>query len=69
MYSINECSIFFLTEFFKNTFKCVFSTNNPQRKAKEEATYIFFMDFLEEFNVEVMSITSHHSNIHIICCL
>ena len=38
---------FFYLEYFKK-FDCVFSTDNAQRKAKEEASYIFFMDFLEE---------------------
>ena len=27
---------------------CVFSSDNPVRKAKEQATYIFFMDFIDE---------------------
>ncbi|XP_064389314.1 uncharacterized protein LOC135337323 isoform X2 [Halichondria panicea] len=34
-------------DFFKK-FPCVFSLTDSNRKAKEEAAYIFFMDFLEE---------------------
>ncbi len=43
----NALILFFCVEFFKK-FPCIFSTNDSRRKTKEEASYIFFMDFLEE---------------------
>ena len=38
----------YTTEYFKLIPKAVFSCNDSQRKKKEEAAYIFFMDFIEE---------------------
>ena len=36
------------TEYFKDLLNPVYSTNNPARREREEAAFIFFMDFLEE---------------------
>ena len=37
-----------IAEYFKTILKAKFSTDNVPRKTKEEASYIYFMDFLEE---------------------
>ena len=39
---------FLFAEYFKSLLNAVFSSSNPQRKAKEEQTFIYFMDFIEE---------------------
>ena len=35
-------------DYFHSLFDARFSTNNPEKKAKEEVAFVYFMDFVEE---------------------
>ena len=41
-------------EFFKDLLNPLYSTNNPVRREKEEAAFIYFLDFLEECEGRVL---------------
>lgn len=47
MYAL-VCTLHNTVAYFKSILEAVFSQNDPQRKRKEEAAYIYFMDFIEE---------------------
>ena len=40
--------VFWNAEYFKSLLSVSFCENAPPRRAKEEATYIFFLDFIDE---------------------
>lgn len=40
-------------EYFKSIFDVNFSKDDPPRRKKEEAAYIYFMDFIEECEGEL----------------
>ena len=40
--------LLFSTEYFKDLLNYAYSSNNPARREREEAGFMFFMDFCEE---------------------
>ena len=46
--------IIFNAAYFHSLFDAKFSTNDPERKAKEEAAFVHFMDFLEECEGKIL---------------
>ena len=52
------------TDYFQSLFETRFS-DNPQTKVKEEAAYVYFMDFIKECESMTLSSFIHkHCNLH-----
>ena len=51
------------TDYFQSLFETRFS-DNPQVKVKEEAAYVYFMDFIEECEGMTWCFIHKHCNLH-----
>ena len=61
--------IVFNADYFCSLFDAKFSTNEPERKVREEAAFVNFMDFLEECEgklTHVASIAVSHSEVNLV---
>ena len=55
MYSSILNSVYiFNAAYFHSLFDAKFSTNDTERKVKEEAAFVHFMDFLEEYEGKLL---------------